>query len=53
MSNKNNYFDREYYTKRNKQLAIEKYGNKLDANKNIAGTSYYFDSNWCLCKKNM
>ena len=44
-------FDYGYYIRRNKEAATEKYGDKLDENRNIIGTDYYFDSMWRLCKK--
>ena len=42
-------FDEDYYIKRNKLVALEKYGNRLDKNKNIIGTNYCFDWAWRLC----
>ena len=44
-------FDYSFYIERNKQVAMEKYGDKLDKNRNIVGTDYYFDDSWRLCKK--
>lgn len=44
-------FDYYYYTERNKQVALEKYGDRLDTNGNIVGTNYYFDYLWRLREK--
>ena len=44
-------FDYARYIQRNIELALEMYGHKLDENRNIIGTDYYFDFNWRLCKK--
>ena len=44
-------FDYSFYIERNKKVAMEKYGDKLDENRNIVGTDYYFDNAWRLCKK--
>ena len=44
-------FDYDFYIQRNKEVAMEKYGHKLDENRNIRGTNYYFDSMWRLCKR--
>lgn len=44
-------FDYSFYIERNKQVAMEKYGDKLDKNRNIVGIDYYFDDSWRLCKK--
>lgn len=44
-------FDYDFYIQRNKEVAMEKYGHRLDKNRNIQGTNYYFDSMWRLCKR--
>lgn len=51
MASHNKVFDWGYYRQRNKEVALAKYGGRLDGNRNIKGTDYYFDNNWCLCKK--
>lgn len=44
-------FDSNFYIQRNKEVAMEKYGHRLDKDRNIRGTNYYFDSMWRLCKR--
>ena len=44
-------FDYCFYIERNKQVAMERYGERLDKNKNIIGTNYYFDDSWRLCNR--
>ena len=51
MSKSSFVFDERYYIQRNKEVAMELYGNRLDADRNIVGTNYYFDRFWRLCSK--
>ena len=44
-------FDYDFYVQRNKEVALKKYSGKLDENKNIIGTDYYFDNMWRLRRK--
>lgn len=38
--------DKEFYINRNKQSAIELYGERLDKNRRVVGTNIWFDSFW-------
>ena len=44
-------FDENKYIERNKQTAYELFGDRLNRNREIEGTKYYFDSMWRLCKR--
>lgn len=39
-------FDREYYIERNRQVAIEMYGDKLTEDRKVKGTNIWFDHCW-------
>lgn len=39
-------FDREFYIRRNKSVALELYGSRLDENRRVKGTDIWFDENW-------
>lgn len=39
-------FDREFYIQRNKSVALELYGSRLDENRRVKGTDIWFDENW-------
>lgn len=43
--------DVDKFIQRNKETAIAKYGDKLDENRNVIGTNYYFDHMWRFCKR--
>lgn len=36
---------------RNKEVAMRLYGDRLDENRNIIDTNYYFDGCWRLCSR--
>lgn len=44
-------FDYDFYINKNKETAIALYGDRLDENRNIVGTNFYFDSYWRLCER--
>lgn len=46
-----NIFDKLWYIERNKQVAMELYGDRLNANREVAGTDIYFDECWRMCAK--
>ena len=39
-------FDWEYYIQRNKEVAIEMYGNLLDEKRRVKKTTIWFDACW-------
>lgn len=41
-------FDYDFYINKNRETAIALYGDRLDENRNIVGTNFYFDSYWRL-----
>ncbi|MBQ8357079.1 MAG: hypothetical protein IJX39_04650 [Clostridia bacterium] len=41
-------FDVTACVERNKDVAIANFGDRLDENRNIIGTKYYFDEFWRL-----
>ena len=44
-------FDYDACIKRNKEVAMNRFGDKLDADRNVKGTPYYYDRYWRLCKR--
>lgn len=40
--------EKQFYIERNKQVAMDLYGDQLDDQRNIKGTKYYFDDCWRL-----
>lgn len=42
-------FDESKYIERNKQTAYDLFGDRLNKNREIEGTKYYFDYMWRLC----
>lgn len=44
-------FNKSIYIERNKQSAYDLFGDRINKNREIEGTEYYFDSMWRLCKR--
>ena len=42
--------DKEKYIQRNKESALARFGDRLDDNRNVVGTDFYFDYFWRLRK---
>ena len=49
--NKRDAFEYSLVIEKNRKTAMDMYGDKLDENRNIVGTNYYFDSFWRLREK--
>ena len=45
-NNKIHTFDIDFYIKRNEQVAKRIYGDRLDEDRRVKGTSIWFDSFW-------
>lgn len=45
-------FDIDLFIEIHRQTAISLFGDKLDENRNVIGTDYYFDEMWRMHKRN-
>lgn len=39
-------FDRDFYIKRNREVAFALYGSRIDENRRVRGTNIWFDKEW-------
>lgn len=46
-----NMMDKSKYINRNKESALARYGDRLDDDRNVVGTDFYFDYFWRLRKR--
>ena len=48
-----NDFNPQLYVKRNREVALRRYGNLLDENRKVVGTDIWFDEMWRLHRGDM
>lgn len=48
---RHNVIDKEYYIRRNEETAKSLYGDKINANRKVEGTSIWFDVFWRIHTK--